>query len=128
MNAREEAKAMRKFLENVVQAGLKAEGMPDRFDIEIGNCSYSNDGAVRATFKVAMQAKGTEPREMFNLRQVAEMRGLDLTKVHPEVTLVGYNHKSYKYPYIGTKKGKAGRWKFTERFVEKFWGNSEVEK
>lgn len=63
MKARDEAKAMRKFLENVVQAGLEAEGMPDRFDIEIGNITAlhtPNDGAVRATFKVAVQAKGTE--------------------------------------------------------------------
>ena len=77
-----------------------AQGLND-YTFELGNCSYSGG---EATFKLKVLIKGSKSVEEQDLEQMAELSDLDTTKIATlqgmKVSLVGYNSKARKRPWI----------------------------
>ena len=77
-----------------------AQGLND-YTFELGNCSYSGG---EATFKLKVLIKGGKSIEEQDLEQMARLSDLDTTKIATlqgmRVSLVGYNSKARKRPWI----------------------------
>tara|TARA_A100001515_G_C4571890_1_gene210016 strand:+ start:951 stop:1349 length:399 start_codon:yes stop_codon:yes gene_type:complete len=73
----------------------------DGYTFEIGNCRY--DGG-EATFKLKVLIKGSKSRQERDLEDLAKLSDLDITKIATlqgmKVSLVGYNSKARKRPWI----------------------------
>tara|TARA_R100001440_G_scaffold72950_1_gene97137 strand:+ start:910 stop:1299 length:390 start_codon:yes stop_codon:yes gene_type:complete len=70
-------------------------------ELKLGNCSYSD---THATFKLEVQVKGGDTKEMSDLKQISSYRNLDLDKVYIEgrhhFKLVGWKSRARKKPFI----------------------------
>ena len=87
-------------LRNQLNAVLNSNGI-DGYTFELGNCSY--DGG-EATFKLKVLIKGSKSRQERDLEDLAKLSDLDTTKIVTlqgmKVSLVGYNSKARKRPWI----------------------------
>ena len=87
-------------LRNQLDAILKSNGI-DGYTFEVGNCKY--DGG-EATFQLKVLIKGSKSRQERDLEDLAKLSDLDTTKIATlqgmKVSLVGYNSKARKRPWI----------------------------
>ena len=70
-------------------------------ELKLGNCSYND---TYATFKLEVQVKGGDTKEMSDLKQISKYRNLDLDKVYIDgrhhFKLVGWKSRARKNPFI----------------------------
>ncbi len=94
------SKPVLKELRKQLQAVLDSSGI-DGFTFDIGNCRY---GGGEATFKLTVMIEGGKSRQEQDLEQMAELSDFDTTKIATvqgmKVSLVGYNSKARKRPWI----------------------------
>lgn len=87
-------------LRKQLQAVLDSSGI-DGFNFKIGNCSY---GGGEATFKLTVLIEGGKSRQEQDLEQMAKLSDFDTTKIATvqgmRVSLVGYNSKARKRPWV----------------------------
>ena len=87
-------------LRNQLNAVLNSNGI-DGYTFELGNCKY--DGG-EATFQLKVLIKGSKSRQERDLEDLAKLSALDTTKIVTlqgmKVSLVGYNSKARKRPWI----------------------------
>ena len=87
-------------LRNQLNALLNSNGI-DGYTFELGNCKY--DGG-EATFQLKVLIKGSKSRQERDLEDLAKLSDLDTTKIVTlqgmKVSLVGYNSKARKRPWI----------------------------
>lgn len=87
-------------LRNQLNAVLNSNGI-DGYTFELGNCKY--DGG-EATFQLKVLIKGSKSRQERDLEDLAKLSDLDTTKIVTlqgmKVSLVGYNSKARKRPWI----------------------------
>ena len=87
-------------LRNQLNAVLNSNGI-DGYTFELGNCKY--DGG-EATFQLKVLIKGSKSRQERDLEDLAKLSDLDTTKIATlqgmRVSLVGYNSKARKRPWI----------------------------
>ena len=96
---RELRNQLQTLLDNSKYIGT-AQGLND-YTFEIGNCKY--DGG-EATFQLKVLIKGSKSRQERDLEDLAKLSDLDTTKIAilqgMRVSLVGYNSKARKRPWI----------------------------
>ena len=111
---REELREIRRELEKAIdthqQIKMAQNGDLNKYNFDVGNCSY-NDST--ATFQLKVTIKGAKSEERVELEKNADYCGLDLNKDHPEWILVGYNRKARDYPILMKKKSNGKTYKFT---------------
>ena len=87
-------------LRNQLNAVLNSNGI-DGYTFELGNCKY--DGG-EVTFQLKVLIKGSKSRQERDLEDLAKLSDLDTTKIVTlqgmKVSLVGYNSKARKRPWI----------------------------
>lgn len=87
-------------MRKLIQSKLNELAMDD-IELTLGNCSF---GQHTATFKLEVQVKGQDTREMADLKSIARYRKIDLEKVYHEgkysFKLVGWNSRARKNPFI----------------------------
>ena len=87
-------------LRNQLNAVLNSNGI-DGYTFALGNCKY--DGG-EATFQLKVLIKGSKSRQERDLEDLAKLSDLDTTKIVTlqgmKVSLVGYNSKARKRPWI----------------------------
>ena len=87
-------------LRNQLNAVLNSNGI-DGYTFELGNCKY--DGG-EATFQLKVLIKGSKSRQERDLEDLAKLSDLDTTKIVTlqgmKVSLVGYNSKARKRPWL----------------------------
>ena len=100
------------------------------FNVEIGNASF-NDFDV--TFKVVIRHADAKPKAERELERHAEWYGLDINKIATilgnKYTLVGYNTKARKQPWIVEKLnigGDGGRYKIGDETAKRWFGKEAV--
>lgn len=109
-------------LRNQLDAILESSGI-DGYTFEVGNCSYSGG---EATFKLKVLIKGGKSVEEQDLEQMAELSDLDTTKIATlqgmKVSLVGYNSKARKRPWIIQDLTTAKRYVLDDYQAKKHFG------
>jgi hypothetical protein len=115
LNDKNALKALRDQIDNVLNGSI------DGLEFHAGSATYSPDGSF-VTFKLEAKIKGAESKEMYDLRSIADIYGIDLDKKHPLYTLVGYNSKARKSPFLIEVKGKTGTYKCTTEQAKSYFG------
>ena len=114
-------------LRNQLNAVLNSNGI-DGYTFEIGNCSY--DGG-EATFKLKVLIEGAETSEEKHLKQMAKLSGFDTTKIATlqgmKVSLVGFNSKARKRPWIIQELTTAKRYVLDNYEAEGLFGTMVAE-
>ena len=117
---------------NKIQAKL------DELDLDVeltlGNCSY---GESHATFKLELQVKGGDSKELSDLKQINRVRNYDLDKIHIDgvhhFKLVGWKSRARSKPFIVECQKSKSKYvideKTCDRWFKKFvsaWDDNEV--
>tara|TARA_R100001443_G_scaffold35671_1_gene49482 strand:+ start:112 stop:507 length:396 start_codon:yes stop_codon:yes gene_type:complete len=88
-------KEMRKSIQD------KLDELDFNVKFSLGNCTYDTD---YATFKLNVQVEGGKSKIEKDLEMIANIRGLDLTKIWNEGTrkfkLHGFKNRSRKNPFV----------------------------
>ena len=115
--ARKIRELMQKALEDA-----DIEGMT----ISVGNCSFT-DG--EATYKVNVLLDGGKSKEQTDLEQMAHFSQLDTSKIASlqgmKVSLVGYNSKARKRPWIIQDLTTAQKYILDDDTAKRLFGNTE---
>ena len=74
---------------------------PVDWEFDLGSCTYNG---AWAEYKLLVKLKDGDTREMYDLRQVARLRGIDIDKTADlggrTLKLIGFRSKARKHPYI----------------------------
>ena len=109
-------------LRNQLNAVLNSNGI-DGYTFELGNCRY--DGG-EATFKLKVLIDGAETSEEKNLKQMALLMGLDTSKIatlqNMRVSLVSYNARARKRPWIVAQSPKGQRYVIDDYTAKRLFG------
>ena len=115
--ARKIRELMQKALEDA-----DIEGMT----ISVGNCSFT-DG--EATYKVNVLLDGGKSKDQLALEQMATLMSLDTSKIATlegmKVSLVGYNSKARKRPWIIQDLTTAQKYILDDDTAKRLFGNTE---
>ena len=115
--ARKIRELMQKALEDA-----DIEGMT----ISVGNCSFT-DG--EATYKVNVLLDGGKSKDQLALEQMATLMSLDTSKITTlegmKVSLVGYNSKARKLPWIIQDLTTAQKYILDDDTAKRLFGNTE---
>jgi len=115
--ARKIRELMQKALEDA-----DIEGMT----ISVGNCSFT-DG--EATYKVNVLLDGGKSKDQLALEQMATLMSLDTSKIATlegmKVSLVGYNSKARKLPWIIQDLTTAQKYILDDDTAKRLFGNTE---
>ncbi len=118
---RQEAKRLRVELNKVL------EQFDSSYNVTIGNCSYNE---TDATFKVTLAPEGAPSKEKRDLEYFASINDVDTNKIGimadgKQYTLVGYNSKARKRPFIIQKLSTGSRYVIDEYLARKYFGIDE---
>lgn len=115
--ARKIRELMQKALEDA-----DIEGMT----IKIGNCSFTEG---EATYKVNVLLDGGKSKDQLALEQMATLMSLDTSKIATlegmKVSLVGYNSKARKLPWIIQDLTTAQKYILDDDTAKRLFGNTE---
>ena len=94
--------------------------------IKIGNCSFTEG---EATYKVKVLLDGGKSKEQTALEQMATLMSLDTSKIATledmKVSLVGYNSKARKRPWIIQDLTTAQKYILDDDTAKRLFGNTE---
>lgn len=94
--------------------------------IKIGNCSFTEG---EATYKVNVLLDGGKSKEQTALEQLATLMSLDTSKIATlegmKVSLVGYNSKARKRPWIIQDLTTAQKYILDDDTAKRLFGNTE---
>lgn len=94
--------------------------------IKIGNCSFTEG---EATYKVNVLLDGGKSKEQTALEQMATLMSLDTSKISTlegmKVSLVGYNSKARKRPWIIQDLTTAQKYILDDDTAKRLFGNTE---
>ena len=94
--------------------------------IKIGNCSFTEG---EATYKVNVLLDGGKSKEQTALEQMATLMSLDTSKIATledmKVSLVGYNSKARKRPWIIQDLTTAQKYILDDDTAKRLFGNTE---
>ncbi len=117
---RQEAKRLRVELNKVLEL------FDSSYNVTIGNCSYNE---TDATFKVTLAPEGAPSKEERDLEYFASINDVDTNKIgimaDGKYTLVGYNSKARKRPFIIQKLSTGSRYVIDEYLARKYFGIDE---
>ena len=118
-------KATARKIRELMQKALEdadIEGMT----ISVGNCSFT-DG--EATYKVNVLLDGGKSKDQLALEQMATLMSLDTSKIATlegmKVSLVGYNSKARKLPWIIQDLTTAQKYILDDDTAKRLFGNTE---
>jgi hypothetical protein len=98
----------------------------DGVTIKIGNCSFTEG---EATYKVNVLLDGGKSKEQTALEQLATLMSLDTSKIATlegmKVSLVGYNSKARKRPWIIQDLTTAQKYILDDDTAKRLFGNTE---
>ena len=94
--------------------------------IKIGNCSFTEG---EATYKVNVLLDGGKSKEQTALEQMATLMSLDTSKIATlegmKVSLVGYNSKARKRPWVIQNLTTAQKYILDDDTAKRLFGNTE---
>ena len=118
-------KATARKIRELMQKALEdadIEGMT----IKIGNCSFTEG---EATYKVNVLLDGGKSKDQLALEQMATLMSLDTSKIATlegmKVSLVGYNSKARKRPWIIQDLTTAQKYILDDDTAKRLFGNTE---
>jgi hypothetical protein len=118
-------KATARKIRELMQKALEdadIEGMT----ISVGNCSFTEG---EATYKVNVLLDGGKSKEQTALEQLATLMSLDTSKIATlegmKVSLVGYNSKARKRPWIIQDLTTAQKYILDDDTAKRLFGNTE---
>jgi len=98
----------------------------DGVTISVGNCSFTEG---EATYKVKVLLDGGKSKEQTDLEQMATLMSLDTSKIVTlqgmKVSLVGYNSKARKRPWIIQNLTTAQKYILDDDTAKRLFGNTE---
>ena len=123
-------KAIRQAMQTALEQGKIHEAI-EGMTFNVANCTY-NGG--EATYKINVLLDGAETKEQKDLAQMANLIGLDTTKIktyedHRSVqykfSLVGYKTKASKMPWIAQDLLSGKEYKLTDTQAEQWFKKVE---
>jgi|TARA_E500000318_G_scaffold88578_1_gene85892 hypothetical protein len=94
-----------------------------QFDIKFGNCTYDPNGL--ATFKVEFKIKGTDSRELRDLKAFAKLYNLDINKENPTYKIIGYRRRARKNPFVMEDKRNGKHYVISKENAQELFGKKE---
>ena len=98
----------------------------DGVTISVGNCSFTEG---EATYKVKVLLDGGKSKEQTDLEQMATLMSLDTSKIVTlqgmKVSLVGYNSKARKRPWVIQNLTTAQKYILDDDTAKRLFGNTE---
>ena len=118
-------KATARKIRDLMQKALEDADI-DGVTISVGNCSFI-DG--EATYKVNVLLDGGKSKEQTALEQMATLMSLDTSKIATlegmKVSLVGYNSKARKRPWIIQDLTTAQKYILDDDTAKRLFGKTE---
>ena len=118
-------KATARKIRELMQKALEDADI-DGVTISVGNCSFTEG---EATYKVNVLLDGGKSKEQTNLEQMATLMSLDTSKIATlqgmKVSLVGYNSKARKRPWIIQNLTTAQKYILDDDTAKRLFGNTE---
>tara|TARA_R110002020_G_scaffold255401_1_gene469170 strand:+ start:549 stop:929 length:381 start_codon:yes stop_codon:yes gene_type:complete len=106
-----------------IKEALNKGNLPEDWEFDLGKCTYNS---AWAEYKLLVKVKDGDTREMYNLRLVARLRGIDINKTSQldgkEIKLVGFVENARKYPYIIEVIDSGVKFKMPEDRIRKHFG------
>jgi len=121
-------KTQLKVIRQAMQSALNKANdlLEDKVTFTVTNCTY-NGG--EATYKVNVLLDGAETKEQKDLAQMANLIGLDTTKIKDyqgmTMSLVGYKSKAPKMPWIVQDLKTNKEYKLTDTQAEQWFKKVE---
>ena len=98
----------------------------DGVTMSVGNCSFTEG---EATYKVNVLLDGGKSKEQTDLEQMATLMRLDTSKIATlegmKVSLVGYNSKARKRPWVIQNLTTAQKYILDDDTAKRLFGNRE---
>jgi len=95
----------------------------NQFDINFGSCTYDPNGL--ATFKVEFKIKGTDSRELRDLKIFAKLYDLDINKENSTYKIVGYKRRARKNPFVLEDKRNGKHYVISKTHAQELFGKQE---
>jgi len=118
-------KATARKIRELMQKALEDADI-DGVTISVGNCSFTEG---EATYKVKVLLDGGKSKEQTDLEQMATLMSLDTSKIVTlqgmKVSLVGYNSKARKRPWIIQNLTTAQKYILDDDTAKRLFGNTE---
>ena len=118
-------KATARKIRELMQKALEDADI-DGVTISVGNCSFTEG---EATYKVKVLLDGGKSKEKTDLEQMATLMSLDTSKIVTlqgmKVSLVGYNSKARKRPWIIQNLTTAQKYILDDDTAKRLFGNTE---
>ena len=118
-------KATARKIRELMQKALEDADI-DGVTISVGNCSFTEG---EATYKVNVLLDGGKSKEQTNLEQMATLMSLDTSKIATlqgmKVSLVGYNSKARKRPWIIQNLTTAQKYILDDDTAKRLFSNTE---
>jgi len=118
-------KATARKIRELMQKALEDADI-DGVTMSVGNCSFTEG---EATYKVNVLLDGGKSKEQTDLEQMATLMSLDTSKIATlqgmKVSLVGYNSKARKRPWIIQNLTTAQKYILDDDTAKRLFGNRE---
>ena len=118
-------KATARKIRELMQKALEDADI-DGVTISVGNCSFTEG---EATYKVKVLLDGGKSKEQTDLEQMATLMSLDTSKIVTlqgmKVSLVGYNSKARKRPWVIQNLTTAQKYILDDDTAKRLFGNTE---
>lgn len=119
-------KTTAKILREKLKELLPMYGISEEYEITVGNASYDD---TQVTFKVQIKETGAPSAEEKDLQRYANLYELDTNKIASidgnKYSLVGFNTRARKQPFIIQKLGTNNKYKITEQQAQRFFKQTE---
>jgi len=118
-------KATARKIRELMQKALEDADI-DGVTMSVGNCSFTEG---EATYKVKVLLDGGKSKEQTDLEQMATLMSLDTSKIVTlqgmKVSLVGYNSKARKRPWVIQNLTTAQKYILDDDTAKRLFGNTE---
>jgi hypothetical protein len=118
-------KATARKIHELMQKALEDADI-DGVTMSVGNCSFTEG---EATYKVKVLLDGGKSKEQTDLEQMSTLMSLDTSKIATlegmKVSLVGYNSKARKRPWIIQNLTTAQKYILDDDTAKRLFGNTE---
>jgi hypothetical protein len=118
-------KATARKIRELMQKALEDADI-DGVTMSVGNCSFTEG---EATYKVNVLLDGGKSKEQTDLEQMATLMSLDTSKITTlqgmKVSLVGYNSKARKRPWVIQNLTTAQKYILDDDTAKRLFGNRE---
>jgi hypothetical protein len=118
-------KATARKIRELMQKALEDADI-DGVTMSVGNCSFTEG---EATYKVNVLLDGGKSKEQTDLEQMATLMSLDTSKITTlqgmKVSLVGYNSKARKRPWVIQNLTTAQKYILDDDTANRLFGNRE---